>query len=299
MSTPCGQAGPRSFFQSSTSMHLWRSVPAVRSHTFTASVLGQPPNLSNSSIGDLLLIDSWKITLAMYTCESIFDICGRKLVDSRAAWRMTFSEDSVLNIQRTPRNSGNTLTKSQVVWNITMCHNANWVIWPATLPQLLRIQTVLMIFLKTVRRLLTVRTPAIVHPTWMSFLLWPVRLWKSNYDRLTPQRPPDLMAFLDFSWNAVQLSWLRLSQEYSTIPSSLAQCHICSRRQPSLPSTSLATRVKQGITSRSHCCRSWVRSWRKLSPHSLKSTWMDINFFLLNSLHTTRVTLLRTLSPLS
>ena len=65
-----------------------------------------------------------------------FVICGRKLVDSRAAWRMTFSEDSVLNIQRTPRNSGNTLTKSQVVWNIIMRHNANWLIWPATLPLL-------------------------------------------------------------------------------------------------------------------------------------------------------------------
>ena len=256
--------------------------------------------LSNSCIGDLLLIDNWKRTLAMYTCESIFVICGRKRVDSRAAWRMTFSEDSVLNIQRTLRNSGNTLTKSQVVWNSIMCHNANWLIWPAKLPHLSRIQTVPMIFLKTVRsRLLTVPTPAIVHPTWMSFLLWPVRLWKSNYDRLTPQRLPDLMAFLDFCWNAVQLSWLRLSQEYSTLPSSLAQCHICSRRQPSLPSTSLATRVKQGFTGRSHCCRPWVRSWRKLSPHSLKSTWMNIIFFLLNSLHTAKVTLLRTLSPLS
>ena len=116
-------------------------------------------------------------------------------------------------------------------------------------------------------------TPAIVHPTWMSFFLWPVRLWKSNYDRLTPQRLPDLMAFLDFCWNAVQLSWLRLSQEYSRLPSSLAQCHICSRRQPSLPSTSLATRVKQGITGRSHCCRSWVRSWRNLSPHTQVLEW--------------------------
>ena len=35
--------GPRSFFQSSTSIHLWRSVPAVRSQTLTVSVLGQPP----------------------------------------------------------------------------------------------------------------------------------------------------------------------------------------------------------------------------------------------------------------
>ena len=55
-------------------------------------------------------------------------------------------------------------------------------------------------FPKNVRRLLTVPTPVVVHPAWMSFLLWPVILSKCICNRVDTLKASGSGGILDFCW---------------------------------------------------------------------------------------------------